>query len=295
MLRALLEHAVDYAGLFPPARLEMRRAVENYAAYLSGPDRWALGRFVVPAARLDEFARAAGDLLPCAPAAEAWQLTAIGAADLAADAARIARFNSAHAQAGEGAVVDAVELRAETPGAVRDAAKLAPPGTVVYVELPLGDALPSLVAAVRDSGMRAKVRTGGVTADAFPDAAALADFIVRCTRAGVAFKATAGLHHPLRSIYPLTYEQGSPAAPMFGYLNVLLAAALAHAGVGAPELTAVLEAGSLDDFRFSADGITWRDVRLSVADVRRVRERGAIAFGSCSFTEPMGELAALHL
>src|SRR5688500_6833993 len=55
-LHALLGDAVDYAGLLPPALLDMAGAVAEYASYLASPDRWALGRFVVPAARLSELA-----------------------------------------------------------------------------------------------------------------------------------------------------------------------------------------------------------------------------------------------
>ena len=54
----------DYAGLFPPAELGMREAVRNYAEYLNGPDSACLGRFIVPADRIDEFEIAASDLLP---------------------------------------------------------------------------------------------------------------------------------------------------------------------------------------------------------------------------------------
>jgi hypothetical protein len=60
-LRTLLAHAIDYAGLFPPAQLDMPGAVAEYESYLASSDAWALGRFVVPAARLRELAAAAGD------------------------------------------------------------------------------------------------------------------------------------------------------------------------------------------------------------------------------------------
>src|SRR5690606_30837129 len=59
----LLRGAVDYAGLFPPAALDMDAAVAAWASYVTGPDRWALGRFVVAAGSLDAFARAAAPYL----------------------------------------------------------------------------------------------------------------------------------------------------------------------------------------------------------------------------------------
>ena len=51
-LRALLAGIVDYAGLFPPAGLDMPAAVRNYASYRTDDHAWMLGRFVVPASRL---------------------------------------------------------------------------------------------------------------------------------------------------------------------------------------------------------------------------------------------------
>lgn len=293
-LRALLARAVDYAGLFPPAALDMRAAVESYAAYLEGADAWALGRFVVPAARLGELDRAAAGLLPPTGAVP-WRLAAILAAEPAADAERVAHFNTGHANGAAGAMVaDVVELRVDTPAAARDAATLLPPGVTAYAELALDDRLPALVAAVSDAGLRAKIRTGGVTAGAFPTARQVARFIVECTRAGVPFKATAGLHHPLRAEYALTYAPDSARAPMFGYLNVFVAAALAAGGAAAPEVEGALEATSLAELRFTDDGVAWRDREVATPEIRRMREAGAVAFGSCSFTEPMRELAALH-
>ena len=53
-LRILLSDAIDYAGLFPPASLDMPAAAENFARYLNCEFRWMLGRFVVPAERLAE-------------------------------------------------------------------------------------------------------------------------------------------------------------------------------------------------------------------------------------------------
>ena len=47
-LRALLEHAIDYAGLFPPTDLALEPALQNQAGYVRSPDRWMLGAFVLP-------------------------------------------------------------------------------------------------------------------------------------------------------------------------------------------------------------------------------------------------------
>ena len=82
----------------------------------------------------------------------------------------------------------------------------APPGTERYVEVdPKGPGLEELLAAIRDTGAGAKIRTGGVSAEAFPTPGAVLGFLRACHEIGVRFKATAGLHHPLRATYRLTY------------------------------------------------------------------------------------------
>ena len=91
-LRALLHGLIDYAGLFPPARLDMQSAVANYARYLEGNRAWMLGRFVVPSSRLEEFERAAAALLPKVRDVEPWALALLGE-DPVHDADRVA---SAH-------------------------------------------------------------------------------------------------------------------------------------------------------------------------------------------------------
>ena len=92
-VEALLTGLIDYAGLFPPAGEDMRPALENYAGYLNGPDRWALGRFIVPVTRLTELEDAAGDLLPRGRSDEPWQLAVLAADDIPAAVKQIEEFN----------------------------------------------------------------------------------------------------------------------------------------------------------------------------------------------------------
>src|SRR5262249_48230544 len=59
---------------------------------------------------------------------------------------------------------------------------------------------------VRRAGSFAKMRTGGVTPEAIPSADTVAEYILACAERRLAFKATAGLHHPIRAMQPLTYD-----------------------------------------------------------------------------------------
>ena len=137
--------------------------------------------------------------------------------------------------------------------------RLLPEGVTAYFELPI-DADPAPLAGGRG---RAKVRTGGLTPEAFPAPADLARFLYRCATARVPFKATAGLHHPIRSVQRCTYEPDSPTALMHGFVNVFLAAALLWHGGSAGDAIATLEEESPGAFHFDDEGVEWHAHRLT--------------------------------
>ncbi len=292
-LAALLERVVDYAGLFPPARLAMEPAVRAYAEYRAGPDAWMLGRFIVPAARLEEFEDAGRPHLP-ATASTSWALSAIVSADVELDVGSVERFNDRHRDAGHGAVhVDTLELKAARVVDVRSAEPFVG-GFDAFVEVPLLDDPGPLIVAIGEIGAKAKMRTGGVTPEAIPGARHVLRFIRRCLDAGVAFKATAGLHHPLRAEYPLTYDPGAPRGVMYGYLNVLLAAAFVRGGLDDHQALALLEERDRSAFGVDGDRLVWRGHAVT-ADALRAARHDVVSFGSCSFREPVDELRALGL
>lgn len=288
----LLHELIDYAGLFPPAALDMPTAVANYAAYRREPHAALLGRFVVPATRLDALATAARPQFEESAPAAPWRISALGGADLAADLAAIQAFNQQ--QAGL-ALIDTIEVRAAEVIEIEQTLAALPAWLTAYVELPLSAELDRLIPALARLGGRAKVRTGGTTADAFPATADLVRFIQSCGAAGVPFKATAGLHHPLRAVQRLTYAPDSPSGLMYGFLNVFLTAALVRVGADATEAAALLEERDPGALRFDDDGVRWRDRRVPLDTLAEVRQHVALSFGSCSFQEPVDDLKAIHL
>jgi hypothetical protein len=291
---ALLRGVVDYAGLFPPAGEGMRQAVENYAGYLHGGDRRALGRFIVPISRLVELEQAAAGLLESRAESEPWRLSVLIAGDVGEGVEEIVGFNRRHApgSGGSGAVIDVVELKASTAEEIAHQSAALPGMLTAYFEIPVPGNVTPLVDSIGRAERRAKIRTGGVTPDAFPAADAVIGFLTACQRAHIPFKATAGLHHPLRGEYRLTYEKASPSWMMYGYLNVFLAAALLTAGGTAEAALAALEESDPASLVFADDAIVWRGTRLTTAQIAASREF-AISFGSCSFREPIEELASL--
>ena len=288
--RALLEGLVDYAGLFPPATLSMDDAVAEYARWRKSPEAWMLGRFVLSAARLRDFARAADAHLPEPGAGEPWRLSALVSADVHGDSSVLTSFNRSHAGR---AVVDAVELKAGSAQDADAALEALPAGLTAFVEVPPGEELDGLLSTLRRRGARAKVRTGGVVPDAIPDPADLARFVAACAAASVPWKATAGLHHPIRAERALTYEPESPRAVMHGFLNVFAAAAFAGAGAPAADLEAVLREEDAAAFRLDEDGLSWRHLRVATAELARSRRDFASSFGSCSIAEPVADLRSL--
>lgn len=286
-LQTLLDGLVDYAGLFPPASLPMDAAVRNYAAYRAGERRGMLARFVLPVARLDEFVREASALAPSDDVGP-WPLSVLATP---ADAAAIAAFNRTH---GARWVIDMIEAKAATVDDVH-ALAAAFGGLTVYVEIPIADDPTALVQAIGTTHLRAKIRTGGVTRDAFPAPASVLRFLAECVQRQVPFKATAGLHHPLRGEYALTYAPDAERGTMYGFLNVFLAATLLHAGHAPATLLDLLEERDAAAIVADANGISWRGLHASAAQVAQARARFAGSFGSCSFEEPVQDLAALQL
>jgi hypothetical protein len=288
-VRALLEGLIDYAGLFPPAGLPMTETVINYAAYQRRPDAWALGRLVVPAGRLEEFEVALADLSDAERLGTRWPLTALVGPDWQSSMTLVRQFNERHVHGGP--QVQAVEGRTTSVADIHALARAADTGYERYCELPLEGPLDDLVIAVRDAGARAKVRAGGVTAAEFPAPELLLEFLRVCALARVPFKATAGLHHLLRGPAPLTYSADSATATMYGYLNLLLAAAVFWAGRPEAEARRLLVAMDAEGLDLHGDRLVrLSGVALSVDEIRRARQEFVLAIGSCSFTEPLSEI-----
>ena len=300
-VRLLLLDAIDYAGLFPPAQLDMPGAVAEYASYIESADSWALGTFVVPAARLDELGATARGLLD--PEARSlglpnwWRLSAVFGADVAADLDRVHAFHEAYSNDRDGwwAQVQGIELRAPSVEAIEAAVRVVPDSFDRFVEIPIADDPTPLVRAIARGHAFAKVRTGGTAADAFPDSAHLARFLACCVAERVPFKATAGLHHPIRAEYALTYAPDSARGWMYGFLNVYLATAFLCAGEGEAVARAILEEQTARAFRFDDAGVEWRGYRVSTDQITRSKQLAMRSFGSCSFREPLDDLATLGL
>lgn len=309
-LRALLDGLIDYAGLFPPAALPLDDAAARYARYRSGPDAWMLGRFIVPAARLDELTPHLGRFATGTPLALAVLAPSAPALPEAVAAARA--YEAAHpggvradrfeAKLGLDALADrarlddvlaAFEAAAARDGGEADRAFLEVPLTGQGWRPTLEVAALAVAAHNERAGRPAtglKLRLGGEEAAAFPPVAAVAEALAALRDAGAPFKATAGLHHPARRPAP---EYG---AMMHGFVNVFASAVLAHArGLDPAALTRVLDEERIERFVFDDDGLAWNGYGANTREVEAARAAFCLSYGSCSFDEPREDLRAAGL
>lgn len=308
-VRLLMERLIDYSGLFPPARLSMDEAIHHYRRYSRDPDSWMLGRFIVPAARLEE-------LVPYRAlftVERALQLSVIGAGSgdgrecLTQLARCLTQIRAFERRFGAAAAVASIEL--PLPQAAIGAELLeaiandtAAHGLRAYCEMTyvrdagwahnLISALDRVAAcnADREAKLGVKLRTGGVAADAFPTPDQAAFVLAACRDREIALKFTAGLHHPVRMFRP------EANAKMHGFLNVFAAGMLARAhALDLPGIAEILADEDPEHFRFSAEGLRWKQLFVSSAEMGEYRASALIAYGSCSFDEPRDELRALGL
>jgi hypothetical protein len=250
-----------------------------------------LGRFVVPVLRLDEFAEMGKDLF--SKNRDVWKLSVLAREDIYETVRRIEDFNGKFPM---NAVADALEIKVANALEIENIAAHVPENLTAYFELPLNENLTDSIETLAITKHRAKIRTGGVTPEAFPSAEEITRFMRICLAADVPFKATAGLHHPLRCHKPLTYEKDAPTGMMNGFLNVFLAACFIQQGFKPKLIRELLMDKREDNFLFDDDGILWRqEYFISTSQLKHLRARGAISFGSCSFVEPIDDLREIKI
>ncbi|PID81849.1 hypothetical protein CSB20_00935 [bacterium DOLZORAL124_64_63] len=319
-LRSFLAGLVDYAGLFPPAGLEMTAAVDQYARHRGETVSWMLGRFVVPAGRLADLQQAAAGLMtPERPWAfsvllgdrqdPARSLTALGEqatavarfldrgqAAVAVDAFEIAVPADLAVDQVSGFVTEAMAILRSAGLAGREVFWEIPPDAPQSAEAPLLAGLRAAADHLTGSGRSAdrlgvKLRCGGITPEAFPSVERVARIIGGARDRRLPLKGTAGLHHPVR------FQAARPTVMMHGFFNFFGAGLLAHAhGWDAERLATVVAETDPAAFGFSAAGFHWREHRVAAEDVARLRRDYLRGFGSCSFAEPREDLENLgHL
>jgi hypothetical protein len=297
-LRALLAQSIDYAGMFPPCSLALESALQNQVQYVRSADSWMLGAFVLPIEQFDAARQLLSHFDPLHPLRVAALGPKTGNADAFLEAVekadRVIRWLSSNVD-----LVSMSHLEMFLPHDV-DLASLEEARSLVgdlpvFWETPPERAQRTIVLLAEynsDAELATfgyKLRTGGVTADAFPASAQIADALVTPATHQLPIKFTAGLHHPIRQF------RDEVKTKMHGFLNVLGAAVLAaEHRWDANQTSMMLEDENADSFSFTDDFFAWREWKI---DIKRLqyRRRFVVSFGSCSFDEPREDLRALNL
>lgn len=291
-VRAAFAALIDYAGLFPPAKLPQAQARMGYESARAGPQAWMLGRFIIPAALLFESPDAVDAALSVIAPPEVGVLERLGELRRAGSRIEALEIPIAKSVSPLRTALSADEILDVTGELESDIATIGLRDVPVYVEIPRArpwwPMLPSVMDALARMQLGAKLRCGGVTAAEFPSVEDIAHFIAAAARAGVAFKATAGLHHPVRHLDATTGFR------MHGFLNVLAAAALAPR-LDDETLASVVAEEDAAAFAFDDAWFAWREHRVDVVELERTRREAFASYGSCSFDEPVEDLIALGI
>jgi hypothetical protein len=298
-LRTLLARSIDYAGLFPPCQLELEPALQNQAKYLHTADAWMLNAFVLSVEQFGAAKQILTEFDPLHPL----QVSALGPKTENADVFREALAKTdAAIRALSVHNVDLVSVNQlemflphDADSALLSEARSILGSLPTFWEAP-PDRAERTIALVAELNSNAdsptfgyKLRTGGVTADAFPTSAQIAQALVTPATHQVPIKFTAGLHHPLRMF------RDEVKTKMHGFLNVLGAAVLAAEHKwDASQTATMLEDENAGSFSFTDEFFAWREWKIGLKRLQD-RRKFVTSFGSCSFDEPREDLRALGL
>ncbi len=273
----MLEGFIDYAGLYPPANLEMQPVVNNWSSFLQSDDHWMLARLIIPANRLDEFKSVAVDLLP-KQGEEMWQLSVLlppaGSEHFESALQSVIEFNMDSC----GAVANVIEFKADTTSEIDRALSMLHDDLFPYIELPIVEDPRGLIACLSGAIAGAKVRTGGIERELYPSSQTLSRFIHSCAIAGQSFKATAGMHHPCQ------HQNDSVGVLEFGFLSVLHATAAASVGNASVEEVEQILNTPFPDFS-----------EFTECQLEQVRAELFNSLGTCSFDDPREDLRGMGL
>lgn len=298
-LQAFLTSSIDYAGMFPPCSLALEPALQNHASYVRSPEAWMLNTFVLPVQQFNSARSLLSNFDPLHPL----RVTALGPKtanmdsflDALEDAASAIRSFSKYGVD----LVSIAQLEMFLPDDVEqvclEEAKAIFGNLPVFWEAPPDKAEKTIALLAKHNSDQDvatfgyKLRTGGVTADAFPTSAQIARALVKAGTHQLAIKFTAGLHHPMRQF------REEVKTKMHGFLNVLGAAVLAAEHQwDANQAVMMLEDEDSESFSFTDDFFAWRSWKIDTERLKS-RRRFVRSFGSCSFDEPRDDLRALRL
>lgn len=312
-LKNFCSKIIDYAGLFPPASLELPQAFHNFVFYQQGEYKWMLGKFIIPAKKLSSL----GELLNSMSVESNIPLSVLGSGGsnisefrehFEEDLKLTGNFFSSF---GSRVSFEALEVRLpsecfnyENNNELLDlmlhiSVKLESmhkKEIPVFFEVNLSEnyeqeiirTVETIASIKKNCGY--KLRTGGIEPSAFPEPEVIAFAIMTCCEYNVPMKCTAGLHHPIR------HYNNEVNSVMHGFMNVFAAGILAYtSGLDEQEIIEVLTDEDPYEFIFNENGFIWNETEITNSEIASAREKFMLSYGSCSFNEPVDDLKTMEL
>ena len=312
-LASFMDGLIDYAGLFPPAKLNLHDTLVNMLRGQKFTEFWMISSLVLPVNQLDNLISTLVDLgetdafFPISFVASRAESETVFFDTLNTDIKRIKEFFELHpnfsAKAFEIALPpsichsenrDNLSLFVKDTASILIEAKLNP-----FIEVSAGEhwlssmhiAVTAIAEINKNSAEKAsfKIRCGGIKPEMMPPSENVAHTILYCKEKGISLKATAGLHHPLK------HFNDDLGGLMHGFINVFGSAILAKVNDFSFEtLVQMLNDEKPDSFIFSENTLSWKNYSVTSEEIKKYRSF-ITSYGSCSFDEPIEDLQTLKL
>ncbi|MCB2198117.1 hypothetical protein KQI63_01855 [bacterium] len=315
---ALMHGLIDYAGLFPPAKLDLDTAIKNFASFLDSDDRWMLSKFIIPASRLMELNTYASLFEKNKPfhfsvTGKPSETVESFEAHIVQDLEKIRSFKLEldylvspdlfEVRLPVEDTQDDGDLEALLAWVDRSKAERGLSHLQIFYEISwqgnwATDSKRGAAALERFNAQRnpahpeagLKLRCGGVDPADVPSPEVVASFLYLAAQHDLPFKATAGLHHPIRHFRE---EYGGW---MHGFVNLFIAGILARRHqLSVDELTTIISESNAAAFLFEEDQIGYKAWSVPLHAFEAERQQAMISYGSCSFDEPREDMQDLNL
>ncbi|MBC8197748.1 MAG: hypothetical protein H8E60_07680 [Candidatus Marinimicrobia bacterium] len=299
-LKLFLTKLIDYAGLFPPAKLQLKLALNNYNNDIKCLDKWMLSQFILPLSNLNNITEKMMDGF-----SQNFPLKlSLLSNDLDLDIDQLFLFKDKFGEKVEFSGLESKILDIhsfhtilEKTNEVQNKNQL---NMASFFELPTQENwIDKMIKSIEiitefnfnhNSNFGFKLRCGGVEPYMFPSPENIAETIIICIQNNISLKFTAGLHHPVR------HYNDSIQTKMFGFFNIFIGGMLAKKyRFNHVELIEVLIDQSSNNFKFKEEGLSWKKYNLSNKEIIQFRENDFISYGSCSFNEPREDLTKLGI
>lgn len=312
-----LKKIIDYAGLFPPARLSLETAFGNYVHYLKSENNFMLSRFICPVKLFSELARIISSNYPDE---KGILISVLGRGgyneedffkNLQEDLILWKNLLSS-----SGSIIKADSFEIKLPDEIitsHDTGKIAgfintvsdeinkniPVESFIFFEGHIGTEwkknIKHFIEGIKMHNLTSnnsgyKLRTGGVEAYSFPAPGQIAYSIRECLDRNIPMKCTAGLHHPFRHFDTVI------GTMMHGFINVFGAGIIAmRHNISDEEMIKIISDENPDNFSFNEKYFAWNDWKINADEIGLARKNLMLSFGSCSFDEPEEDLKKLKL